>query len=149
MIRTFDPGFQTTKPDKQPHFCSSRTNDNNYHSHLSKWYITNQKSWYILQHLCQHTYWVQTIFMYMMYSSLVDYYWSFGRMCCLHHCPRGDNTLVWYNGTHLSNHMAYISEWSGLHGHSHEELQISQYFLISFIAENIRLNKTPTWCNKM
>ena len=32
------------------------TNTHNYHSHLLKWCITNQKSWYILQRLCRHTY---------------------------------------------------------------------------------------------
>lgn len=113
------------------------TNTHNYHSHLLKWCITNQKSWYILQRLCRHTYWLQTIFLYMMYSSLADNYQSFGGMCSLHHCPRGDNTFIWYNGAHLSNHMAshFRIKWSSWS--QPWELQISQYILISLIAENM------------
>jgi hypothetical protein len=95
------------------------TNTHNYHSHLLKWYITNLKSWYILQHLCQHTGWPRTIFLYMIYCSLIDRYQSFGGMCCLHHCCRGNNTFIWYNGTHLWNHMAshfrifpHVSAWA-------------------------------------
>jgi len=50
------------------------TNTCNYHSHLPKCSITNLNSWYILQHLCQHTDWLVHDMQYLSWQ--VSKFWG-------------------------------------------------------------------------
>jgi len=146
MIKTYEPQNLISSLIFDPVGHINYTNTHNYHSHLPKWCITNLKipvyivapfSAYRLTIFLYMIYSsLQTIFLYMIYSSLLDRYQTFGGMCCLHHCPHGENTFIWYNGTHLSNHMAshFRIKWSSWS--RTWELQTSHYILISLITDN-------------
>lgn len=134
LTLAFKPQNLTSSPIFSPVGQINDTNTQNYHSHPPKWCITNQKSWYILQHLHQHTHWLQTIFLYMIYSSFVDRYQSFGGMCCLHHWP--------VETTHLSDTMVpiYQTTW--------HQISESSIFIITAMRKTnftVHLNFFNSW----